>query len=131
VAGETIVVVDDNPSNVKLVRFVLTRQGYDVRVAGDAREALSLLETITPHLILMDLQLPGMDGWELTRVIKACPRLERVPIVAVTAFAMKGDEQTARNAGCDGYITKPINTQAFPNVIRSYIVGPLGAKEER
>ena len=120
-AGEGILVVDDNPANGKLVRFLLTKRGYDVRVAMDAPEALSLLETFQPQLILMDLQLPGMDGLELTRRLKAQDRTRDIPIIAVTAYAMKGDEQKARAAGCDGYVTKPIDTHALPVVVNEHI----------
>jgi CheY-like chemotaxis protein len=120
-AGEGILVVDDNPANGKLVRFLLTKRGYDVRVAMDAVEALSLLETFEPQLILMDLQLPGMDGLELTRRLKTQDRTRDIPIIAVTAYAMKGDEQKARAAGCDGYVTKPIDTHALPVVVNEHI----------
>ena len=119
--GETILVVDDNETNVKLVRFLLKKRGYDVRVAANASEALAVLESFVPGLILMDLQLPGMDGLELTRRIKAEPRTRAVPIVAVTAYAMKGDEDKARQAGCDGYITKPIDTHALPFKVAEYL----------
>jgi CheY-like chemotaxis protein len=118
---EPILVVDDNPANVKLVRFLLVKRGYDVRVAGDAREALEILGAFKPRLILMDLQLPGMDGLELTRRIKADPATAAIPVVAVTAFAMKGDEDRAREAGCDGYITKPIDTHTLPAAVAAYI----------
>ena len=121
--GEPILVVDDNEANVKLVRFLLTRRGHDVRVAVDASEALSILETFSPKLILMDLQLPGMDGLELTRLLKADPRTRAIPVLAVTAFAMKGDDARARAAGCDGYVTKPIDTHAFPELVRRYLDG--------
>jgi CheY-like chemotaxis protein len=121
VPGEAILVVDDNETNVKLVRFLLVKRGYDVRVAANANEALAVLESFVPHLILMDLQLPGMDGLELTRRIKAEPRTRAVPIVAVTAYAMKGDEEKARQAGCDGYITKPIDTHALPSKVAEYL----------
>lgn len=121
VPGESILVVDDNETNVKLVRFLLKKRGYDVRVAANAHEALAILESFVPRLILMDLQLPGMDGLELTRRIKAEPRTRAVPIVAVTAYAMKGDEEKARQAGCDGYITKPIDTHALPIKVAEYL----------
>jgi two-component system, cell cycle response regulator DivK len=88
-----------------------------VRAAARADEALEMLETFAPRLILMDLQLPGMDGLELTRRLKADPRTQHIVIVAVTAYAMKGDEERVRAAGCDGYVTKPIDTRALPQVI--------------
>ncbi|NUP13015.1 MAG: response regulator [Polyangiaceae bacterium] len=122
-AGEPILVVDDNPANVRLVQFLLTKRGYDVRVAMDASAALEVLGNFTPKLVLMDLQLPGMDGLELTRKIKAEARFADLPIIAVTAFAMKGDEQRAREAGCDGYVTKPIDTRTLPKLIADYLAG--------
>ena len=121
--GEPILVVDDNPMNLKLTRILLTGEGYQVRVARDSREALEALETFHPRLILMDLQLPGVDGLQLTRQLKSDPATRDVPILALTACAMRGDEQRAYQAGCDGYISKPIDTRRMPEVIRSYIEG--------
>jgi CheY-like chemotaxis protein len=116
-SGTRILIVDDNPSNMKLLAFMLSSRGYDVRTAGDAIEALTALESFPARLILMDLQMPGMDGLELTRRLKADPRTSEIIIVAVTANAMKGDEEKARAAGCDGYVTKPIDTRALPRLI--------------
>ena len=115
--GEPILIVEDNPANRKLLSFLLTSRGYDVRAATRADEALEMLNSFSPRLILMDLQLPGMDGFELTRRLKADPRTQHITIVAVTAYAMKGDEQRVRDAGCDGYVTKPIDTRALPQII--------------
>jgi CheY-like chemotaxis protein len=120
-AGEPILVVDDNPLNLKLTRILLAGEGYQVRTAVDAREALEELRTLHPRLILMDIQLPGRDGLELTRQLKADPAMHDVVILALTAYAMKGDEERAREAGCDGYIAKPIDTRSLPGVIRSYL----------
>jgi two-component system, cell cycle response regulator DivK len=116
-AGEPILIVDDNAQNLKLARVVLSGEGYDVRTAADAEDALRQLASYAPRLILMDLQLPGMDGLELTRRLKADPARRGLIIVALTAYAMKGDEEKARAAGCDGYITKPIDTEALPRVV--------------
>jgi CheY-like chemotaxis protein len=116
-----ILMVDDHPGNLKLLSFILTKVGYEVRVAVDAAQALSVLEEFRPRLILMDLQLPGMDGLELTRRLKANPAHRDVVIVAVTASAMKGDEQRAKQAGCDGYITKPIDTRLLPELVDRYL----------
>jgi CheY-like chemotaxis protein len=127
VAGEPILIVDDNPANLKLARVVLNREGYDVRTAADAEEALVTLRTFRPRLILMDLQLPGMDGFELTRRLKADPARSGVVILALTAYAMKGDEERARAAGCDGYIAKPIDTRKLPGVVAGYLAGEGGA----
>jgi two-component system cell cycle response regulator DivK len=122
-AGEPILIVDDNPANLKLARVLLTGEGFDVRTAADAREALSVLEGFRPRMILMDLQLPGMDGFELTRRLKASPAHREVIILALTAYAMKGDEEKARAAGCDGYISKPIDTRTLPLVVADYLAG--------
>src|SRR5713226_2079951 len=120
---EPILIVDDNPANLKLARVVLAREGFEVRTAADAVEALEVLETFHPRVILMDLQLPGMDGFELTRRLKASPTHRDVIILALTAYAMKGDEEKARGAGCDGYIAKPIDTRTLPGVVAGYIAG--------
>lgn len=112
-----ILVVDDNPQSLKLVRVVLARRGYEVHTASDAREALAWLEGATPQLVVLDLQLPGLDGYELARRLKADLRLGAIPIVALTAYAMKGDEERARAAGCDEYVTKPFDTERLPTLI--------------
>lgn len=120
-AHEAILIVDDNLVNLKLTRVVLSMAGYDVRVATQGVDALKILETFHPQLILMDIQLPGMDGLELTRKIKADPKTRDPIILALTAYAMKGDEERAIKAGCDGYITKPIDTRTFPDTIQTFI----------
>jgi two-component system cell cycle response regulator DivK len=120
-AGEPVLVVDDNSQNLKLVRVLLRTEGYDVRTAVDAEEALGELEVFTPRLILMDLQLPGMDGLELTRKLKADPTRRDIAIIAVTAYAMKGDEEKARAAGCDGYVAKPIDIETLPRMVREHL----------
>lgn len=112
-SGERILVVDDNPANVKLVTFVLGAKGFEVRAAGNAEEALAAIAGWSPRLVLMDLQLPGTDGLTLTRRLRADARTSSLIIVAFTAYAMRGDEEKARAAGCDGYITKPIDTRTF------------------
>lgn len=119
--GKSILIVDDNAQNLKLVRVVLANEGFDVLTASNAEDALQLLLTVTPRLILMDIQLPGMDGLELTRRLKADPATEAVRIIALTAYAMKGDDEKAFAAGCDGYITKPIDVERLPEVVRSYL----------
>lgn len=113
----TILIVDDNPHNLKLARVLLSGEGYDVRTAADAEEALELLDTLTPALILMDMQLPGMDGLELTRRLKLDPVRRRIQIVALTAYAMIGDRERALAAGCDGYISKPIDVELLPKLV--------------
>lgn len=119
--GARILVVDDNATNLKLVSDVLEFEGYDLTQAADAEEALSLIENSVPHLILMDIGLPGMDGLALTRVLKANERTKDICIVALTAFAMKGDEEKAREAGCDGYVTKPIDTRTLPLLVARFL----------
>jgi two-component system, cell cycle response regulator DivK len=119
--GECILVVDDNVANLKLMRLLLGRQGYEVEVSTGAAQALATLETFRPRVILMDLQMPGIDGLELTRRLKADPATRDITIVAVTAYAMKGDEAQARAAGCDGYLTKPIDTDTFPAALAQYL----------
>ena len=129
-AGEPILIVDDNLANLKLVSFLLTARGYEVHTAVNADEALLSLDTRRPRLILMDLQLPGMDGLELTRSLKSRVATRAIPVVAVTAFAMKGDEQKAIDAGCDAYITKPIDTRQLPLVVASLLAASEPRKDE-
>ena len=120
-AGEAILIVDDNPTNLKLVRILLQGEGYDARTATDAEEALELLKSFHPCLILMDVQLPGMDGLELTRRLKANADTREIIIVGLTAYAMKGDEQKVLAAGCDGYVSKPIDTRSLPRLVAEYL----------
>ena len=119
--GEPILVIDDTPVNLKLTRLVLLNEGYPVEIANDAEEAIEILKKYRPRLILVDIQLPGMDGLELTRRLKSDPQTSDILVVALTAYAMKGDEQRAREAGCDGYITKPIDTRTLPVQIKKYL----------
>ena len=119
--NNSVLIVDDTPVNLKLVRVLLTRQGFDVRTANTAEEALELVQSFRPRLVLADVQLPGMNGLEMTRRIKSDPATRDTIVLALTAFAMKGDEQRAIDAGCHGYITKPIDTRTFPALIRKYM----------
>ncbi len=119
-SDKTILVIDDSPANLKLIRVLLTTEGYQVVTAPDAESALTLLEKTHPKLVLMDIQLPGMDGLTLTRHLKANPSTQAIPVIAITAYAMKGDEDKAREAGCDDYITKPIDTRTLPSVVARY-----------
>jgi two-component system, cell cycle response regulator DivK len=118
---KSVLIVDDNPINMKLVRVLLTGEGYDVRTAGDAVEALAVLKQWQPNLILMDIQLPGIDGLELTRQLKADSTTGHITIIGLTAYAMKGDEERILAAGCDGYIAKPIDTRTLPHLIATLI----------
>ncbi len=119
--NEPILIVDDNIDNLDLTQILLVGEGFEVQVAENAEQALKTLETYRPHLILMDIQLPGMDGLELTRRLRLDPAFRDVIIIALSAYAMKGDEDNARAAGCDGYVTKPINTRTFPDAVREYL----------
>jgi CheY-like chemotaxis protein len=116
-----VLVVDDNPVNLKLASDVLEFAGYQVLRAADANEALALIGRTPPDLILMDIALPGMDGLSLTRQLKADPATRGIRVAALTAFAMKGDDQKAMAAGCDGYITKPIDTRRLPEQVAGII----------
>jgi two-component system cell cycle response regulator DivK len=120
-AGEPVLIVDDNPINLKLTKVLLVKEGYEVKTAPDAEVALEIIAGFKPRLILMDIQLPGMDGLELTRRLKESKDTKNIIILAFTAYAMKGDEEKAAAAGCDGYITKPIDTQTFPAVIAGFM----------
>jgi two-component system, cell cycle response regulator DivK len=116
-----VLIVDDNPMNMKLVRVLLTGEGYEVRTAADALEALDILKEWRPLLILMDIQLPGIDGLELTHRLKTDSATDQIIIIGLTAYAMKGDEERILAAGCDAYIAKPIDTRTLPGVIGKLI----------
>jgi two-component system cell cycle response regulator DivK len=127
-AGEAILIVDDNVANLKLARVLLAGEGYEIRTANDAEEAILLLQAFSPRMILMDIQLPGMDGLELTRRLKSDPERRNILVIALTAYAMKGDEEKARAAGCDGYITKPIDPDTLPGVVADYLSKAVALK---
>jgi DNA-binding response OmpR family regulator len=120
-AGATILIVDDAPVSLKLTAILLRNEGHQVRVASNAEEALSMLRTFHPDLMLVDLQLPGVNGLELTRRVKQDARTRGIAVVALTASAMKRDEQEAAAAGCDGYITKPVDIRTLGSRIREYL----------
>ena len=122
-SGACILVVDDNPTNLKLVSDVLQFEGYQILKASDAESAQEIVHNNPPDLILMDIALPGMDGLTLTRLLKTDEATRHIVIVALTAFAMKGDDVRAREAGCDGYITKPIDTRTLPGAVAGYLRG--------
>lgn len=119
--AEIILVVEDNATNMKLFKSLLHLGKFHVLEAGDAETGIRIARTQSPDLILMDIQLPGIDGLQATRLMKDDPDLKGIPIVALTSHAMRGDEQKARDAGCDGYITKPINTRTFLNELLTYL----------
>ena len=116
-----ILVVDDNPTNLKLACDVLEMEGHTVERALNAEDALQVIKRSAFQLILMDIELPGMDGLTLTRQLKADNATRHIPIVALTSFAMKGDDEKAYAAGCDGYISKPIDTRKFPAQILKFL----------
>jgi len=120
-AGEVILIVDDVPVNLKLVGAILRREGYTVEMAADGEEALERLRTLDPDLILSDIQMPIVDGFELTRRVKQDERLRHIPVVALTAVALKSGEDKAREAGFDGYLTKPIDTRTMGIRVREYL----------
>jgi len=115
-----VLVVDDNAMNVELVVYVLRAASAQVQSARNSQEALTCIEEFLPDLILMDIQMPGLNGLELTRVIKAHPSYRQIVVIAFTAYSMKGDEIKMRAAGCDGYITKPIDVASFSQQVFSY-----------
>ncbi len=118
-----IMVVEDNEDNRDLVVKVLSHRGYEVVGASDGHEALSLLAEVAPDLILMDINLPDMDGYEVTRRIRRDATFGRVPIVALTAHAMHGDREKSLAAGCNAYVSKPINVHTFPDIIAGLLSG--------
>jgi len=122
-SGEPILIIDDNPMNQKLEKRLLELEGYQVLTANNAEHALRTLEYFHPKLVLMDYQLPGMDGVELTRKLREDLGGKSPVILMLTSIDQKGDEERARRAGCDGYILKPIDTQALPGIIAAYLRG--------
>ena len=120
-SAKSVLVVEDIEMNRKVVRIVLKAKGYEVLEAAHAEEALEILQAKTPDLILMDIALPGMSGEDLTRQIKANPQWRHLPIIALTAAAMKGSREQFLNAGCDDYISKPIDTNALVELVDHYL----------
>jgi CheY-like chemotaxis protein len=117
----TILIIEDNEANRLLASAVLERDGFSVEMAGNSQEALEMLLEQKPDLILMDVQLPGVDGLSLTRRLKQDERTAAIPVVALTALAMMGDKERTLEAGCAGYISKPINTRTFAAEVRKYL----------
>ena len=112
-----ILIVEDNPTNLRLIRMVLRNKGYSVLEATDGEEALLVAIEGRPDLIVMDIQLPKMDGLEVTKRLRQTSYFRRVPIIALTASAMEGDREKIIAAGCDEYISKPVNTRRFPLLV--------------
>ena len=117
----TILVIEDNELNMILVRELLTLEGYRVLEAYDAEKGFQMAREKKPAVILMDIQLPGMDGLKATRLIREDPVLKEIPVVALTAYAMEKDHQDALEAGCTGFIAKPIDTRCFVNTVSKFV----------
>ncbi len=118
-----VLLVEDNEVNRRLAGFLLRSHGYEVREATSAAAAFEMVEKERPDLIVMDIQLPGMDGLEITRKLKEQPATADIPVVAVTSFAMKGDREKAFAAGCAGYVTKPIDKNTFIQEVAAHVGG--------
>jgi two-component system cell cycle response regulator DivK len=121
----TVLIIEDNPANMKLVVFLLQSAGHTVLTATDAEAGLTLARDQPPNLILMDIQLPGMDGLQATALLKRDEATRGIPVIALTALAMKGEEERIRGAGCDGYIAKPIEYRAFLAAVSDQLTGGL------
>ncbi len=122
-----LLIVDDNAMNIAIAEVVLAADRFEVETASNAAEALQKVAWFKPHLILMDIQMPGMNGLELTELLKADAATSDICIVAFTAFAMRGDEAKMRAAGCDGYLSKPIDVKTFAAQVRSCLAGARAA----
>jgi len=131
VRPRTVLVVEDDPLNLELLSTVLEAAGFKVHTAEDARTALQLAARVRPDAVLMDIQLPEMDGLEATRALHAAPETARVPVIAVTAHVKKEDEDRSREAGCVRHVAKPVDTRALPGIVREVIAaaaaGPVAA----
>ena len=123
-AKHTVLLVEDNPHNRKIFSGMLTHSGFNVIEAADGNAALQAVASTRPELILMDLSIPGVDGWECTRRLKADPNTRAIPIIALTAHAMRGDEERALAAGCDGYLAKPISPKKVVEEVKRYLKLP-------
>lgn len=119
--AKTVLIVEDNELNMKLFRDLLEAHGYQTSGTSNGVEALDLVRKLRPDLVLMDIQLPQVSGLEVTRWIKDDPELRSIPVVAVTAFAMKGDEERIREGGCEAYLSKPISVGKFIETVRRFI----------
>jgi two-component system cell cycle response regulator DivK len=119
--GQRILVVEDTEDNRQIIRDLLSSVGYELIEAADGAEGVAMAQSHRPDLILMDIQLPGMDGYEATRQIRTTPELVKVPIIAVTSYALSGDEAKTRAAGCDGYVAKPFSPRQLLAKIREFL----------
>ena len=121
VANRRILVVEDHEDNRRILRDLLSSRGYDLVEAEDGEQALAMAEDWRPALILMDVQIPVLDGYEVTRRLKANPALRAIPVIAVTSYALSGDESKARAAGCNAYVSKPYSTRKLLAKIQEYV----------
>jgi CheY-like chemotaxis protein len=119
--GKKVLLVEDNPHNRKIFSGMLTHHGFVVREAETGDVVLQMVADERPDVILMDLSIPGIDGWECTRRLKANPATKAIPIIALTAHAMRGDEERAREAGCDGYLSKPVSPKKVVEEVRAFL----------
>jgi len=119
--SKTILIVEDNELNMKLFNDLLQAHGYDTVQTTDGRDAVDLVKAHMPDLILMDIQLPEISGLDVTKILKADDDLKHIPVIAVTAFAMKGDEEKIREGGCEGYIAKPISVPVFLETVNKFL----------
>ena len=119
--GKTILIVEDEPKNMKLLRDLLQRFGYEILEASDGEQGVKSAGEKMPDLILMDIMMPKMDGLEATRIIKADNKTRHIPVIALTSYAMKGDREKTIEAGCDGYIAKPIDIKEVLKTIETYL----------
>jgi two-component system cell cycle response regulator DivK len=124
--GKRVLLVEDNPVNRRLAEFLLRSQGYEVWAAETAPEAFAMLQDRQPDAILMDIQLPGIDGLAATRQLKADPATHDIPVIAVTSYAMVGDEAKAREAGCAAYVTKPIDKRKLLDAVAQVLGDKIG-----
>jgi len=118
-----ILIIEDNVTNRILLRDILTFYGYEITVASDGREGVALARKLMPDLILMDIQMPGMDGMTAGRILKGDPATGKLKIVALTSFAMRGDQEKFLAAGFDSYLSKPINTRELPGLVKRWLGG--------
>lgn len=118
---QPILVIEDNEQNLYMITFLLEKNGYEVIQAGNGREGIELARRLNPLLILLDIQLPGMDGYEVVRTLRGDPETVHIPVVAITSYAMAGDHEKGLAVGCNGYIEKPIDPETFLAEIAGYL----------
>ncbi len=129
-SASRVLIVDDNAMNIAIAETLLLAERFEVEVAADGLEALQKVASFRPDLILMDVQMPGKDGLDVTRHLKADPQTQHIRIIAFTAFAMRGDEAKMRAAGCDGYLSKPIDVRHFGAQVRAFLDGSAACRIE-